>query len=307
LRLLANENNVVDVRDSLILVDFDLKENYMPELIFYGSNDKKESRLQLDTGTNLDWYVQPEHFCIGYHTKDEYHSYIPCPQSRKLEKGFQCDRCKNRDLLIPCMLCKGDECINIDSVKEICDKTPTSVYLVTFGDDIKVGVSKKNRLMKRWIEQGAELVTEVGLFPNGLIAREVEETISYHFLIPKGIRIKTKFSSVKTENQNIMDEDQFRIIIDKISTWLGDKYGNEFIGSCEINDLNSNYHVVNSEKIDTKGNVALKGKFVGNKGPIFIINKFGQNFCFDVRSLRGRKIGNKPSLGSQGLLSDYFS
>lgn len=304
--LLKNQQNFEGGFDSLIFVDFDLNENYTPELIFYGLNNKKESRLLLEKGTDLDWYVQPEHFCIGYHTKDEYHSYIPCPQGRKLEKGFQCDSCKNRDLLIPCMLCKGDKCINIDSVKEMCDKTPTSVYLVAFGDEIKVGVSKKNRLMKRWIEQGAELATEVGLFPNGLIAREVEEAISYYFLISKGIRIKTKFSRVVTENQNIMDEDHFRITIDKVSTWLSDKYGNEFVGSCEINDLNSYYYVVSSQKIDTKGNVALKGKFVGNKGPIFIIDKFKQNFYFDVRTLRGRRIGNKPSAGSQGLLTDYF-
>lgn len=304
--MLANRNNVVDARDTLILVDYDINENYIPELIFYGSNSQKESRLRLDSGIDLDWYVQPERFCIGYHTKDEYHSYIPCPQSKKLEKGFQCEWCKNRDLLIPCMLCKGDECINIDSVKEMCDKTPTSVYLVSFGDEIKVGVSKKNRLMKRWIEQGAELATEIGLFPNGLIAREAEDAVSYNFLISKGIRIKSKFSRIEKANQNIMDEDYFRITIDKISTWLSDKYGNEFVGACEINDLNSYYHVINSKKIDTQGNVALKGKFVGNKGPIFIINKFEQNFYFDVRTLRGRKIGNKPSSGSQGLLTDYF-
>ena len=290
-----------------ILVDYDLSENFKSELIFYDYESRQESRLLLEIGKKLDWYCHPDKFCIGYHTYDEYHDYTPCPTHQKIDKGVQCDYCKNRDLLIPCMLCKGDECINNESVKENCDVTPTSVYLVTFGGEIKVGVSKKDRLQKRWLEQGAELASEVGLFPNGLIARAAEESISWDFAITKGIKLKTKFSRVAEHVENVLDEKKFQEMVIKIGSWVENKFGKETLGDKIIKNLTPHYNVVkNAKRVDTDGNVALKGEFTGMKGPIFLFKSFGQDFFLDIRKLRGRKIGDSPAEGSQGILSDYF-
>src|SRR5690348_8607866 len=99
--------------DSTIISDFDLNTEYKPEIILFEQKNKKEVRIQLKFNDELNWYVHPDRYCVGYHLYDEYHSYNYCPYQTKLDKGFQCESCKARDLLIPCMLCKGDECHNI--------------------------------------------------------------------------------------------------------------------------------------------------------------------------------------------------
>ena len=302
----ADQGNFGNRSDSSILVDFDLTEKYEPELIFFDLSTRLARRVVLYDGYELDWYAHPDRYCIGYHIRDEYHEYLPCPEQQKIERGFQCDQCKKSDLLIPCILCKGEECHNIQSIKDICDNTSTSVYLVTFREEVKVGVSKKDRLLKRWLEQGAELASEVGIFPNGLIARAVEDAISWDFSLTKGIRIKTKFSRVKEENLGVMDKARFRDTIAKVAAWIGKYHGERFKGESTIHDLNSHYQIPKAAYINTEHTVALKGKFLGMKGPIFVINKFDQNFFFDVRSLRGRRVGKKPGKGSQGVLSDFF-
>lgn len=293
--------------DSIIIIDFDLNSEYKPELILFEQKNKKEIRIPLKFDDELNWYVHPDRYCVGYHLYDEYHSYNCCPYQSKLDKGFQCESCKARDLLIPCMLCKGDECYNIKSVKDHCDTTLTSVYLVTFGNQIKVGVSKKDRLLKRWIEQGAELAAEVALLPNGLKGRAVEEAVSNEFLVTKGIQLKMKLSRVAENMNDIMNKNEFSNVITRVSEWISKKYGQESVGECQIKDLNSHYNTVKgATRLDTNSNVSLKGKFVGMKGPIFLITSFGQYFFFDMRNLRGRKIGNAPAQGSSGLLSDFF-
>jgi hypothetical protein len=92
------------------------------------------------------------------------------------------------DSLSRCIYCNGGECRASQAVKDQCSDSKSSVYLAAFGMNLKVGVSSKDRLLKRWVEQGADQAVEVARVTSGKMARIVEHHVSKEFLISRSIR-----------------------------------------------------------------------------------------------------------------------
>lgn len=76
----------------------------------------------------------------------------------------------------PCIRCDGSVCINTTR-RMRCAQGTYAVYLASFGDKIKVGVSSRGRLMQRWLEQGAEFACELAVLTDGMKARKMENGI----------------------------------------------------------------------------------------------------------------------------------
>lgn len=282
-----------------IFVDFDISSNNSPVLIFRNLQDNSTSVKELPNQERFSWKIDNKRYCIGYHTEDEYHSYQPCPSRSAIDTGVQCNKCKHRDLLFPCMICDGSECLNVKSIWNSCEVTRTSVYIAIFGDTMKVGVSKKDRLMKRWLEQGADHASEVAIAPNGLIAREIESAVSREFEVTKGVRLQKKLKTLSSVNQTLFDNESHVDIIEKyntritgISRWISEKFGQGLaVENPIIRDLHDYYQFSNTRQLtqlNGSGSLNLEGSFAGMKGSLFCIERKGQFYVLDIRELRGR-------------------
>lgn len=314
-----------DSASAKIFVDFDLSPSYTPLLIFRNLRDDSVSTINLEYGKTLVWKTGESRYCVGYHVKDEYHHYEPCPSKSMVEKGIQCSKCKNKDLLFPCMICNGSECVNIKSMWNVCEVTPTSVYITFFGDMIKVGVSKKDRLLKRWIEQGADYASEIAVAPNGLIAREIESAVSKEFEVTKGVRIQKKLKSISIQNERLFEDTtnpeqsikkEYNNRVKTIAEWIMHKYGETLaVKEPIIRDLQQFSGLAFKGSVSRLNSIDdLHGHFAGMKGALFFLEMQNRLCVFDIRELRGKiseieiasDHNNAVSITSQRSITDFF-
>lgn len=275
-----------------IIVDYDLGEDFSPQIIVRSPDDSSDSRFTPRVGGPIDLFLHERKYCVGYHIRDEYHEYMACPERREIRKGFQCDECTKRDVLNPCISCNGTQCSRLRHPAAKCGITTTSVYLVSFGSEPKVGVSIRQRLRKRWLEQGADWGVEVGFAPNGSVARLVEDEISRSMDISKSVRLATKLNSIG--NNEPEPPEVFKLArhyLDRVN----EKYPDFHEGELKPVNLQDSYDLkvdVTPFNFDVSGRTHIKGEFLGMKGPLL----FFQNdipYVVDFRSLRGRLIGEE--------------
>lgn len=308
--------------NGIIFVDYDLDSKHEPQLIFRSLDSNESNIVRLRYGDQISWKILQKKYCIGYHSRDEYHHYEPCPKANEIEIGTQCGRCKSNDVLFPCMICDGSKCHAEQRMKDICDVTPTSIYVTIFDTYLKVGVSKKERLTKRWIEQGADLASEIAVVPNGMLAREIESRISQTFEISKGVRFNRKVNSMRNSSPHNSDEhartmtEEIMLKLETISHWVATEYGSEYARSPALIDLSSNYTLKSdgrANRLEVSKVETLGGIFKGMKGSIFCINSNGVDYMLDIRDLRGHlsKFGDFKaegvSLNNQKSIAEYFS
>ena len=273
-----------------IIVDYDLREDFTPEIIIRNLEDLIDSRLPLRVGDITDLRLDESRYCIGYHIRDEYHEYLPCPDRQEIKKGFQCSACRSRDTLNPCISCNGTNCAGVKHPAANCTISTTSVYLVSFGNEKKVGVSIRDRLLKRWIEQGSDWGIEVGYGPNGSIARLAENEISRSMEVSKSMRLETKLNTIGRDES---EPPKLLELAHRCLDVAREKYPDFHEGNLSLVDLRKSYNMkIDSApfKFDTSGESHISGEFVGMKGPLLF---FRNNvLCFvDFRALKGRLIG----------------
>ncbi|MEM3851901.1 MAG: DUF2797 domain-containing protein [Methanomassiliicoccales archaeon] len=145
-------------------------KNFEPQLIFF---DPSTSSLLQQDMHNLAFHVTSMVQCVGSFRDG---AYRPCPFSKVLEYGEQCEFCSRS--LIPIRRCLFDPICD----GHICDwhlcKRPHAVYIAFYGTKIKVGMTSTARLEERLIEQGADAYFQVTTAPNRMEARSIERRIS---------------------------------------------------------------------------------------------------------------------------------
>lgn len=148
----------------------------------------------LHSGEEIGFEFTGNRGCIGYVGEDRRY---PCPDFNFLDSGRQCYACRKRDK-------------EIDYVEGRSGKMRTgkhSVYLAVAGGKVKVGVTRTERLERRWIEQGASYATEIKIFENAEEALEKESEIS-----DRGISERI----MKTSKYNV--EDDRHVLEDEIDS-----------------------------------------------------------------------------------------
>jgi hypothetical protein len=197
-----------------------------------------------------------------------------------------------RDVLNPCLACTGAQCSSLKKAAALCNVTPTSVYLVTFGSEIKVGVSIRERIIKRWVEQGADWGVEVGFGPNGSIARLIEDEVSQSIGISKLARLAKKLESIgRTEPE----PPELGRLASRCFDLASSKYPDFRQGDTGPIDLQPRYNLKISRtpaKFDVSRAGQIKGEFLGMKGPIFMFQS-EIPYAVDFRALRGRLVGQE--------------
>jgi hypothetical protein len=119
----------------------------------------------LEPGRKISMEITNERRCTGYaRGKGER---MPCPEFRRIDSGSQCGECRGKDIYSGYV--RGEE-NNLEG--------EFSVYLAQIGNQVKVGVTRKEKIPKRWIEQGADHAAEIksGISSNEALKKEDKYT-----------------------------------------------------------------------------------------------------------------------------------
>jgi hypothetical protein len=181
---------------SIVKVQWRKSENGWKANLFLASEEGFEKR-GLESGRSLSMEITDDRRCTGYApSKGER---APCPEFRKLDSGSQCPECRGKDIYSGYV--RGEE---NDLEGEF------SVYLAQIGNQVKVGVTRKEKIPRRWIEQGADYGVEVlsGVSSNRALDKEDELTDGK---ITQRIRKEYKTSPPKNPSKlkQLLDEKGF--------------------------------------------------------------------------------------------------
>jgi len=242
-----------------------------------------EPRLVFDNGKSLFLFNQTldfkvgKRFCIGYFKNGKRY---PCPEKREVTKDYQCELCKRLDENLPCVQCVGF-CRNLKKRMQ-CMKQKYYIYLATFGDILKVGISNEVRVKQRLVEQGADFGACLFKVVDGAVARREEQKIKRLLGIVDRVRGSEKHKRI------FSNED---IGIQKIENALKvlKKY---YKLDYEIYDLRKYYNIkpIETKFIEIKEGTRIRGKVISVKGNLVVLEK--ENISFNAHKLIGREISN---------------
>lgn len=273
----------------LIIVDYDIGPDLKPQIILRPVSELITYKMTLQTGSKFVYNLTSGRRCTGYHGSDQSHEYEPCPEMAQDCSEIQCMKCAQRDVFLPCVKCDGTMCQTFRSPKSDCDTAFTSIYIAKFGNRFKIGVSRRQRLLKRWLEQGADGAIEVGYAYNGMFARLAEGLISRDLKIPKTVRLETKLAAL---NSKFEPSDSERLISYAAKAYELANNDNLKINRGEFKpiDLRSYYDLKLKSfpfMFDIPHSGEIRGEYVGMKGSLFFFQNDIEYF-FDFRLLRGR-------------------
>lgn len=255
------------------ILHFGLNEDFKPELKIRNINNSNvESRILQGV---IDVVVKPNKYCIGTYDGTSFKICL-----RKIDKYNQCYSCFKQSPKNLCAKCNGEKCL-LD--QKICPSH--KIYLASFGNEIKIGVTSSKRFPLRVIEQGADFASAIAETEDGLTARKIEKAIKEKFGIKDKITTYQKYELINNDKAKELGKELIKTtyynIIDQINA--------ENKLDLDIIDLSYNYmEVKNSIYLLVEENTRIYGKIIGNKGHlIFIKNKEGL-YTFNASSLISR-------------------
>ena len=123
-------------------------------------------RMSLSPGRSFSFEIGNERRCTGY--APEPGERVACPEFREISSGSQCSECRGKDIYSGYV--RGDQQTDLDG--------DFSVYMAQISDSVKVGVTRSEKIPKRWIEQGADFGAEILSALSSKVALENESRIS---------------------------------------------------------------------------------------------------------------------------------
>ncbi|MFO8109625.1 MAG: DUF2797 domain-containing protein [Thermoplasmata archaeon] len=239
---------------------------FKPELKIFQDNKLSE----LDVGY-IDFNVSQGKWCVGNFEV----VYTPCPNERQVSVFRQCKQCASPAIARQeCIFEPGD-----------CDDCPGGfcqeehvVYLAFHGIHPKVGMTLKNRLKQRIIEQGADAYCILGTYPDRVIARKNEISLSEELDIPQRVGSKKVLKYMARKLDKHIVGRKYRAVKNQVTV--------------------GKLHFVNDYPIPRplRGEPRLRatagmhrGKQVGLKGR-YLIYESGGLQALDLSDLQGRKV-----------------
>lgn len=143
----------------------------------------------LQRGRGFALEVTDERRCTGYFSGVGERE--PCPGFRRLESGSQCPECRRKDVFSGYV--EGRRGADVDSSVEF------TVYLARCGGEVKVGVTRRGKLMRRWVEQGADEAVELRSSLTSQEALDHETRLSTEYDVGERVRKEDKLASGDVE------------------------------------------------------------------------------------------------------------
>jgi hypothetical protein len=214
---------------------------------------REKSTGEMELSGKIQLELSFNRYCTGYARFDKNY---PCPHEAVSDSG-KCGHCRQLDL--SCASCRGDDCLYGE--KE-CLLGEHYIYLASFGELVKAGVTKKERINERLIEQGADFGVVVAQAADGFTARAAEALFQHQFGFRNAVRTTEK---LKLLTETSKSEKSLKLAIEKISGFPGIEIG-------EVLDLSPNYPKLNEKPVL---DALLSGEVLGAKGNILFIEREG--------------------------------
>ncbi len=257
--------------------------------------------LPMSRGQEISWTISGPRRCVGTRERDG--RLVRCPEHSTTRRGLsRCGPCQALDEMRPCILCDGTECRANDERRIKCDATTYAVYLAVFGNSLmKVGVSSINRVMTRWVEQGADMAAILGEITGGKRARQIEDRISRSGPFTKAVRGQTKGRFLSTK---IDVEEVTRLVYSSLTEEFARHYLKDYgvniplwpptlvdlAPHYDLHQLDSSAHYLSTRSLSSAQRLRVTGHVVGMKGPLLVLSQ-GTNFMLvDTRGLAGYTI-----------------
>jgi Protein of unknown function (DUF2797). len=117
----------------------------------------------------------------------------PCPDFREISSGSQCGECRNRDVYSDYV--RGEGSVNREYVN-----TVFSVYMAQVGTKVKVGVTRSEKVERRWVEQGADRGVELKRGVSSEEALKLEDEVSERFNVSQTVNKNYKVAAGREED-----------------------------------------------------------------------------------------------------------
>jgi len=154
--------------------------------------------MSLTPGRSFSFELVDERRCTGYAPAPGERA--PCPEFREISSGSQCPECRGKDIYSGYV--RGDQQTDLDG--------DFSVYMAQISEELKVGVTRSEKIPKRWIEQGADFGVEILHDLEARVALENESEISSNG-VSERVRKEEKIPGVTNSDllEELMDKKNF--------------------------------------------------------------------------------------------------
>lgn len=266
-------------------------------LLYY---DDEFNRIHLEPNSYISFKVLKGRFCIGHtslsskmdekDTPDSWKEMIPCPSRAEVVRGMRCRSCASSDVTRPCLRCNGTDCLAHPALRMVCEDGTAYVYLASFGTGrIKAGVSQGSRVMKRWIEQGADLAKRV-LVGNGREVRRFEKRIQDDLGALRRVKAEHKLNLIWSD----LDLEKDLRLIDEFEVKVHEKIHEKHHFHEEPWILLPKYRLPKLSRrplqLKIRKGLEVSGHVLGVKGPILLIKIRDRAFTLNLNKLIGMKI-----------------
>lgn len=163
-----------------------------PEIVFW--KGEAEETMQLEGEVALAFGTGKH--CTGFRSRNSRHK---CPYG--YEGRQQCPFCGSKDIA---RIYTRHDFSGYEDLEEEFSKHEFSIYLASFGDIVKCGVTHSERIKERVREQGADYYAEV-MRLRGKQAYEMESLLQSHFGFRNAVRATTKLKLLGQENPGALE------------------------------------------------------------------------------------------------------
>jgi hypothetical protein len=274
--------------------------------------DEDYRRISLEPGSEFAFRVLDGRFCIGYtglsskgggHL-DAWREQRPCPNGAEVERRVRCRDCSSMDVMRACLRCNGTLCSAPPDVRRACEASTAHVYLASFGDGrVKAGVSRGRRVLKRWVEQGADVALRV-LVGDGMEVRRFESKIQRDLGALNHVSSSLKIDPVRRK----ADVDAAVALLEEFKERVHDHFPEENHYNEEPQVILPLYGLPDIDKrplqLRVREGLEASGAVLGAKGPVLFMEMNGLPYSLRLNRLRGRRIetqGIAPTSSQAGL------
>ena len=226
-------------------------------------NEDEQDSLTLEGELKIDFEGRKN--CIGFKSRNNRYK---CPY--KYEGRLQCPFCGSRDIS---RIYTRHDFKGYEDLEEEFSQKEFSLYLVSFGDRVKCGVTQAGRIADRVKEQGADYYAEI-MRLKGPEAYEMERLLQSHFGFRNAVQSRTKLKLLGQECPELLE--QAIVEVESAAPF------NEYLLDAPM-PKKLEYNI--PEKWSIAENI--DGKILGAKGPLLFFENSEGAHVLNIKSKEG--------------------
>ncbi len=214
---------------------------------------------------HVELFFSPVKKCVGWYDGQEYHR---CPN--KAINTKRCPTCSSMDIskIYTRLDYRGYE----EEYKEM-RQMEFSLYIASFGNLLKGGVTRTSRVLERAQEQGADYFCEIARVRGADLAYSLEQYIQNAYNLRNFVTTNQKIHMIKNKNKKYIEEIVYKIDKDPVLK--------DFLTNLDI--LEFNYSIPKEFKLSNH----INGEILGTKGQILFFENNNENFAVNMSLKKG--------------------